>query len=133
MFSVLFGLGTSLALYSGILLLHGLFDARRGIASGIGSTGAGIGTMLWGIAIPYLEHQLGLQGLLRALGGFVLVGICSAAYLLNNPYPQSFRKSANEDELHAKLKDWQGLASVGMRLTCAGVLATACGLCKFPM
>jgi len=131
MLSVLVGFGNSLALYSGILLLHELFDARRGLASGIGTSGSGIGTIFWGVAIPYLERQVGLQGLLQALGGFVLVGICSAAYLLNNPYSQSPRKSANEDKSHEKLIDWQGLASVRMRLTCAGVVATAFGLCKF--
>ena len=129
--AVLFGLGNSLSLYSGILLLHEIFDKRRGLALGIGSTGAGIGTLLWGLAIPHLEQKLGLVGLLQALGGLVLASICSAALLLNKPCSHANRKPNPGETSSPAVMAWRAFDSAGMRLTCAGVVATSFGLCEF--
>jgi len=124
-----------MALYSGILLVNAIFDKRRGLASGVGSTGAGIGTLLWGLLIPPLERWLGLQGMLQALGGVVLVALLSAAWLLTNPYAPHMDKGQQQARSDVQLREmtsWLDVTrSVRVRLACAGVVASALGLCEF--
>lgn len=133
----MFGLGSSLSLYSGILLLNSIFDKRRGLASGVGSLGAGIGTLIWGLLIPLVERQLGLQGMLQALGGLVLVALLSAAWLLTNPYSPHMDTDQQQARSDVQLREtltasWHDvIRSPRVRLACAGVFVSALGLCKF--
>ena len=72
------GIGNSLSLYSGIVLLQKLFKRRCGLATGLGLSGGGVGTIIFGWGIPFATQRLGLQGTLRVFALLVACGNAAA-------------------------------------------------------
>jgi len=67
-----------LSLYSGIVLLQRVFKRRCGLATGIGLSGGGVGTIIFGWGIPLATQRLGLQGTLRVFALLVACGNAAA-------------------------------------------------------
>ena len=72
--AVMLGIGNSLSLYSGIVLLQRVFKRRCGLATGLGLSGGGVGTIIFGWGIPFATQRLGLQGTLRVFALLVACG-----------------------------------------------------------
>jgi hypothetical protein len=76
--AVMLGIGNSLSLYSGIVLLQRVFKRRCGLATGLGLSGGGVGTIIFGWGIPFATQRLGLQGTLRVFALLVTCGNAAA-------------------------------------------------------
>jgi len=83
-FGVLVGLGYSLSLFSGVVLMNRWFSSHKALASGIGNVGAGAGTLSFGLLMPGLMAGLGWRAALRFLAAGTL-SLCVTAGLLRHP------------------------------------------------
>ena len=83
-FGLLVGLGYSMSLFSGVVLMNRWFSTHKALASGIGNVGAGAGTLCFGLLMPGLMVSHGWRVALRflALGTLTL---CATAGLLRHP------------------------------------------------
>eukprot|EP01046_Picozoa_sp_COSAG06_P060485 COSAG06_NODE_12887_length_1316_cov_1.485620_1_plen_223_part_00 len=66
-FGILVGLGHALLFPAGIITLNGWFEKRRGLANGVGTTGVGIGTLIFGSLTKQLVESLGWRAAFRVL------------------------------------------------------------------
>ncbi|KAI0975679.1 major facilitator superfamily domain-containing protein [Xylaria arbuscula] len=73
-FGVLNGIGTSLLFTPSITAIGHFFRARRGLASGIASTGGGIGGIIFPLMLQSLFARLGWGWSIRILG-FICLGL----------------------------------------------------------
>lgn len=93
-FSLLVGLGHSLSLFSGAVAVNRWFYKRRSLVSGLGNTGSGTGTLLFGLFVPAIiadgggRADTGGDGWragLRALAAITFALLCGVAPLLRHP------------------------------------------------
>jgi len=66
-FGLLVGIGHALMFPVGIVVLNAWFDKRRGLANGVGSTGVGLGTLVFGPLTKLLVEQYGWRNTFRIL------------------------------------------------------------------
>ena len=109
-YGVIVGVGHSLSLFAGIVLINRVFVKRRAFASGVGTMGGGTGTLLLGVVVPLMVERVGLAWTLRVLGGVVCVGIVTAGMLLTDPFMDQSRWGGVEEE------DKGGVEDTGMQL-----------------
>ncbi len=88
---VLLGFGTAFSYTPTISLLVGWFPERRAGVIGIANSGAGIGILLAGSLVPYLNEAFGDSGWRLTWGIFALASVATAAavffFLPNPPRP----------------------------------------------
>mmetsp|Transcript_14817 Transcript_14817/g.34462 ORF Transcript_14817/g.34462 Transcript_14817/m.34462 type:complete len:460 (-) Transcript_14817:103-1482(-) len=84
-YGVLLGLGHSLSLFAGVVLLNKVFKKRRALASGIGSSGNGVGALVFGATLPPLISSIGVWAALRVLSGVTLFLTVVAASFMTVP------------------------------------------------
>lgn len=77
-YSLLFGLGASCVRTCSFLVTAKYFHRRRSLATGVVSSGVGIGAFLYGPLVQKLRAWMGLQNTYRALTGFSLL-VCLLA------------------------------------------------------
>jgi MFS family permease len=80
-FGVLGGIGTSFLFTPCITAIGHFFRARRGLASGIASTGGGVGGVIWPLMLQALFVRVGWGWSIRILG-FVCLGLLIISNLL---------------------------------------------------
>ena len=66
-FGVLVGLGHALCFPAGMIVVNGWFTKRRALANGVGTTGVGIGTLIFGPLTKLLVTTLGWRATFRVL------------------------------------------------------------------
>jgi MFS family permease len=122
--------------YAGMMLVARSFKKRRGLAAGIGATGAGVGTIFWATVIPGLVDQIQLAWTLRLLSLIVTCGNLVAATLLID-MNATIRKVTPGGQRSAKSKHRPSPPAVAiknvfrgvkMRLVCVGVTIAAHGM-----
>lgn len=84
-YSVLVGLGCSLALYSTVMCVNRWFDSGLAKAHAFAKTGASVGPLVLGGAAPALFGAVGWRGALLVLGGVDCVCLLLAASMLRSP------------------------------------------------
>ena len=79
------GFGHSLSLFSGVVLMNRWFDKHKALASGVGNTGSGTGTLCFGLFVPsMIDGEMGWRGAMRVLA-LLTLGLCAVAVLLRHP------------------------------------------------
>ncbi|KAJ1625240.1 major facilitator superfamily domain-containing protein [Pavlovales sp. CCMP2436] len=135
-YSLLVGLGHTLALYAGIIVVNQWFNKRQALASALGNTGAGVGPFLLAPLWATMRVQLGgWRGILRVLAGCDVVLLLAAAFGLTPPPPQSAAQPSVDAELdkredaavggsdHPKSSTWAMLKNRElMRITLAALM-----------
>jgi MFS family permease len=84
----LLGFGTAFSYTPVISLLAGWFPQRRGAVIGIANSGVGLGLLITGALVPYLNTALGENGWRMAWALFAataLMALTAAFFLLRNP------------------------------------------------
>ena len=66
-FGVLVGLGHALCFPAGMIVVNGWFTKRRALANGVGTTGVGVGTLIFGPLTKLLVEALGWRATFRVL------------------------------------------------------------------
>jgi MCP family monocarboxylic acid transporter-like MFS transporter 13/MCP family monocarboxylic acid transporter-like MFS transporter 12 len=66
-FGVLVGLGHALCFPAGMIVVNGWFTKRRALANGVGTTGVGIGTLIFGPITKMLVDAMGWRATFRVL------------------------------------------------------------------
>lgn len=66
-FGVLVGLGHALCFPAGMIVVNGWFTKRRALANGVGTTGVGVGTLIFGPVTKLLVENLGWRAAFRVL------------------------------------------------------------------
>lgn len=85
---VLLGFGTAFSYTPVISLLAGWFPQRRGAVIGIANSGVGVGLLITGALVPYLNIALGANGWRMAWALFAataLLALAAGFFLLRNP------------------------------------------------
>ncbi|MCO5583358.1 hypothetical protein L7F22_037268 [Adiantum nelumboides] len=95
---ILWGIGSSLCFVPAIGLPSQWFSKRRGIATGIASSGAPVGAMILSPVFQTVIDKLGVRWALRILG-FILLGLGTITVLLVHP-----KRRANGSILISKYK-----------------------------
>ncbi|KKY32349.1 putative riboflavin transporter mch5 [Diaporthe ampelina] len=96
-FGLFCGLGCSLLFTPSLAAVGHFFQARRGLATGIASTGGSIGGIIFPLLLQSLFPRLGWGWSVRALGLTVL-GVCGCANLLiRSRLPPALGASARPD------------------------------------
>eukprot|EP01047_Picozoa_sp_COSAG01_P012427 COSAG01_NODE_560_length_15462_cov_18.361192_12_plen_518_part_00 len=93
-YSIMVGFGHSLSLFSGAVLMNRWFLKRRALASGLGNSGSGTGTLLFGAFVPGTMDSIGWRGTMRVLA-LCTTMLCLVSVLLDGP-PSSH--AGNEQE-----------------------------------
>ena len=125
-----------------MMLVARNFEKRRGLAAGIGSTGEGVGTIIWAQLIAGLVRQIQLDWTLRVLSLIVTCCTLVAATLLKDmnatirklrpviaETPERQEQSGvakHRPTADAGMKDI--MCSVKMRFVCAGIAVAAHGM-----
>ncbi|TGJ78169.1 hypothetical protein E0Z10_g10592 [Xylaria hypoxylon] len=94
---VLNGVGTSLLFTPSITAIGHFFRARRGLASGIASTGGGIGGVIFPLMLQALFVRVGWGWAIRALGFLCLGLLVISNLLLKKRLPAPKNSSAHPD------------------------------------
>lgn len=84
-YSLLTGVGHSLALISGVVMCNRYFEKRRSLAQAIANTGAGVGPFVLGLTWSQLRDRLGWRSTLQLLGAADFVLLCACAAVLTRP------------------------------------------------
>ena len=84
-YGLILGVGHSLSLFSGILIVNQLFVKRRSLAAALGSLGGGVGTLFWSVLVPYLLQHCGLVWTLRLLAAIVSFCLLCSGFILTDP------------------------------------------------
>lgn len=96
-FGVFCGLGCSLLFTPSLAAVGHFFLARRGLATGLASTGGSIGGIVFPLMLQSLFPRLGWGWSVRALG-FLVLGICGCAnFLIRSRLPPAVGASARPD------------------------------------
>lgn len=96
-FGVFCGLGCSLLFTPSFAAVGHFFQARRGLATGLASTGGSIGGIVFPLMLQSLFPRLGWGWSVRVLG-FVVLGICACAnFLIRSRLPPARNASARPD------------------------------------
>ena len=66
-YGLLCGVGHSLALFCGVVLMNRWFKKWMSVASGVGNIGAGVGTVICGLFVPQLMESSGWRVTMRIL------------------------------------------------------------------
>lgn len=77
-FGVLVGLGHALMFPVGTIVLNTWFDKRRGLANGVGTTGVGLGTLIFGPLTEFLLQEYGWRSTFRVLSLSAPLAIAAA-------------------------------------------------------
>lgn len=96
-FGVLGGVGTSLLFTPSIAAVGHFFRARRGFASGIASTGGGVGGVIFPLMLQALFVRVGWGWAIRALGFLCLGLLIISNLLLKKRLPPPKNISAHPD------------------------------------
>ena len=84
-YGLILGVGHSLSLFSGILIVNQIFVKRRSLAAALGSLGGGVGTLFWSVLVPYLLQHCGLVWTLRLLAAIVSFCLLCSGSILTDP------------------------------------------------
>ncbi|KAK2600804.1 hypothetical protein N8I77_010311 [Diaporthe amygdali] len=96
-FGVFCGLGCSLLFTPSIAAVGHFFQARRGLATGIASTGGSIGGIIFPLMLQSLFPRFGWGWSIRILS-FVVLAICACAnFLIRSRLPPALNASARPD------------------------------------
>ncbi|KAI8626997.1 major facilitator superfamily domain-containing protein [Xylariaceae sp. FL1651] len=96
-FGILNGVGSSLLFTPSIAAVGHFFRERRGLASGIASTGGGVGGVIFPLMLQTLFDRVGWGWSIRALGFLSLVLLIFANILLKKRLPPPKNISARPD------------------------------------
>ena len=72
-YGLVWGVGSSFAFVSSIVVLGQYFDRRLALANGIATSGSGVGSLVAGPLINYLLQSTGWKNSMRILSAFALV------------------------------------------------------------
>lgn len=95
--SLLLGIGRGLCYAPGLIIVAMYFEKRRGLATGIGSSGVGAGTFLLVPFSQYLFENFGFRGAFLIFGGIALNIVLVA--MLYRPLSTHYRISGNSPNL----------------------------------
>ena len=110
-YGLVWGLGSSFAFVSSIVILGQYFDRKLALANGIATSGSGVGSLVAGPVINYLLQAVGWKNSMRILSGFALV-LWIAALLFK---PRESDHDIMERKKNSKLFDtsiWKNKAYV---------------------
>lgn len=94
-YGLLVGLGIALVYTPSIASVQPWFTQRRGLASGIASSGVGAGTLVLPVVVSYLMTQMSWRDTLQTLSlGVVCVGLLAAYLLKRAPQTGQGQKGA---------------------------------------
>lgn len=94
-YGLLVGLGIALVYTPSIASVQPWFTQRRGLASGIASSGVGAGTLVLPVVVSYLMTQMSWRDTLQTLSlGVVCVGLLAAYLLKRAPQAEQGQKGA---------------------------------------
>ena len=94
-YGLLVGLGIALVYTPSIASVQPWFTQRRGLASGIASSGVGAGTLVLPVVVSYLMTQMSWRDTLQTLSlGVVCVGLLAAYLLKRAPQAGQGQKGA---------------------------------------
>ncbi|KAI8608107.1 major facilitator superfamily domain-containing protein [Chytriomyces sp. MP71] len=80
--SFLYGLGASFAYYPALSLPNQYFSKKRGIATGLGVAGAGLGGVIYSVGAQQLLNAVGFEWSMRIMGLVSFVALCAIAPLV---------------------------------------------------
>lgn len=110
-YGLVWGVGSSFAFVSSIVVLGQYFDRRLALANGIATSGSGVGSLVAGPVINYLLQTVGWKHSMRILSAFALV-LWIAALLFK---PRESHQDIMERRTNSKLFDtsiWKSKAYV---------------------
>lgn len=84
------GLGSGTIYIPALSIVSTSFTTKRPLAIGIGSTGSAVGGIVLPIMFRHLEPQVGF-GWINRIFGFLMLGLCTAAFLCLRPDPRFTR------------------------------------------
>ncbi|KAI1487653.1 major facilitator superfamily transporter [Biscogniauxia mediterranea] len=96
-FGILNGIATSLLYTPSIAAIGHFFRERRGFASGLASTGGGVGGVIFPLMLQRLFDQVGWAWAMRALGFLCLFLLIFANILIKKRLPPAKNASAQPD------------------------------------
>ncbi|KAF9996410.1 hypothetical protein BGZ80_006837 [Entomortierella chlamydospora] len=118
---ILYGIGASMANPCILSAPAQWFVARRGMASGIGISGSGIGGLVFSILVEKLNAHIGYRWCLRVLGIFAWCSMITSAILIRQ-FSTTGAKAVN-----VSMKDVETIKQPTFLIMLAGVLLTSFG------
>ena len=100
-YGLVWGVGSSFAFVSSIVVLGQYFDRKLALANGIATSGSGVGSLVAGPVINYLLQTVGWKNSMRILSGIALV-LWMAALLFK---PRESHQDIMERKMNSKLFD----------------------------
>lgn len=96
-FSVLCGTGTSLIFSPAVAAIGHWFKARRGLATGIGTTGGALGGIFFPLMLQRLIPQVGWAWTIRILGFLCMLLMTIGCCLVRGRLPSNHKATAKPD------------------------------------
>lgn len=110
-YGLVWGIGSSFAFVSSIVILGQYFDRKLALANGIATSGSGVGSLVAGPVINYLLQTVGWKNSMRILSAIALL-LWIAALLFK---PRESHQDIMERKMNSKLFDtsiWKNKAYV---------------------
>lgn len=96
-FGVLMGSCTSFIFSPSVAAIGHWFKARRGLATGVGTTGGALGGIFWPLVMQYLIPQIGWGWTMRTLGFIYTLLLAIGCCLVKTRLPPDSNASAKPD------------------------------------
>ncbi|KAK5828638.1 major facilitator superfamily domain-containing protein [Linnemannia elongata] len=118
---ILYGLGAAMANPCILAAPSQWFVVRRGMASGIGISGSGVGGLVFSVLIEKLNASIGHRWCLRVLGIIVWCSMVTSAILIRQFSPNGAQA------VNVSMKDAETMRKPAFLLLLSGVLLTSFG------
>ncbi|KAF9579245.1 hypothetical protein BGW38_004574 [Lunasporangiospora selenospora] len=118
---ILYGLGAAMANPCILAAPSQWFLKKRGLASGIGISGSGVGGLVFSVLIEKLNASIGFRQCLRVLAGIVFVSMVTSGLFIRQFSPTGTKA------VHVSRKDLETMRQPAFLLMIAGVMMTSFG------